>query len=175
MGKSTKTNSAAASLAPDTAGPLESRSAVTTGAARPPSAPVVVFLPTPPSANACWRNVPGRGRVRTGAYNEWRSTTAWLAVSQARGRCLTGKFAVEIEVERWPRSRQSDLDNRIKPLLDALQVCGLIVNDSNVEEIGARWCDSGAWRGAANYDLVSRTAQLSNGVDSVTRITVREI
>ena len=91
-----------------------------------------VILPAPPSANQMYKIV-NRKRVKTKRYARWcKVSVGYLMLSplptdaaqdaparRTAGRCLASR---------------RDLDNLIKPTLDALQACGVIHDD--------RWVDS---------------------------------
>lgn len=96
-------------------------------------------LPIPPSANTIFRNVPGRGRVKTAAYVKWRADAALgLRVIQKAGH-IDGPVAIHIRVKRLRKN--SDIDNRIKPTLDALVEAGVIEDDRHVQRVSAEWAD----------------------------------
>lgn len=95
-----------------------------------------VVLPIPPSVNRCWRNVPGVGRVRTAHYRAWRDAAGWELRAQ-RPPQIPGDVSISIRAGR-PRRRR-DLDNIIKPVLDILVSCGVIVDDSHVVALMAVW------------------------------------
>ncbi len=63
------------------------------------------------------------------------------------GFLLTGELKVDVEWliherDRHESPRSPDLDNTLKPLLDALQgPDGVMVNDSQIQEISCRWID----------------------------------
>lgn len=76
--------------------------------------PPVKVLPYPPSANTCWRQ--WRGRTLVSA--EYRNFKRRVALLWGRPTPLDGPLGVEVLLYR-PR-RIGDLDNRLKPLLDAL-------------------------------------------------------
>lgn len=95
-----------------------------------------VALPVPPSVNRCWRNVRGVGRVRTAHYRAWLDEAGWTLRAQRPPR-IDGDVSVSIRAGR-PRRRR-DLDNTIKPLLDLLVSCGVIVDDSRVTALAAAW------------------------------------
>ena len=91
--------------------------------------PVRFTLPLPPSANTIWRH--GAKKVFTSkAYLAWKGMVASLI---PKGH-FPGRVHVAIMV-CLPNNR-SDLDNRIKPLLDALKK-GLIDDDVQVWGISA--------------------------------------
>ena len=82
----------------------------------------------PPTANRMWR------RNRRGMYltDEARTFVAEVAFA-VRGARVPESWkycAVEIVVE--PRRRSGDVDNRIKPTLDALTKCGFWKDDDMV-------------------------------------------
>jgi Holliday junction resolvase RusA-like endonuclease len=59
-------------------------------------------------------------------------------VATQRPGALAGKVAVEIGVRRITNS---DIDNRIKCVLDLLQTMRVIGNDRDVEKVTAEWRD----------------------------------
>ncbi|WP_148040283.1 RusA family crossover junction endodeoxyribonuclease [Marichromatium sp. AB31] len=99
-----------------------------------------VLLPYPPSANRMWRHV--RGRVVPSADAErWQREAAWRA--KAAGiRSTSGDVAValvlhpRLTTKGRPSRQRLDLDNIIKPTLDALQGTAYD-NDRQVVRIGA--------------------------------------
>lgn len=104
-------------------------------------------LTIPPSANNCFINVGGRGRIRSRKYTAWATTAGWELRTQ-RPRKIAGPVRIGIVMAR-PNAR-SDIDNRIKPLLDLLVAHAVIEDDRNVVSVSARWADKaetieGAW------------------------------
>lgn len=55
------------------------------------------------------------------------------------GTSIVGPFEVHLTFSSEKRRRNSDIDNRIKPVLDALQRFGVIENDSLAEKVTATW------------------------------------
>ena len=103
---------------------------------------IILDLPMPPSANHIWRS--GRGRVyRSPEYMAWRTEAGWLAKSC---KPIAGPVCIEIAVS--PKGR-GDVDNRIKPTIDALVSSGLIEGDDKktVRAIHAYWSDDMDLRG----------------------------
>ena len=92
------------------------------------------YLPMPPSANKIWRAVNGRV-IKSAEYRKWIKEAAVAIRTNENYRQFKGDCHVGIDV---PRIRSNmDLDNRIKPALDALQAAGVIENDSSVTRIVA--------------------------------------
>ncbi len=104
------------------------------------SARVAIRLPLPPSANHHWRmfviqkaprmilSAAGREYIQAVArcWNSSRSATPWEP--------LTGPLKVTATIHYLDR-RKIDLDNRMKPLLDALTKCGAWGDDSQIDEL----------------------------------------
>jgi Holliday junction resolvase RusA-like endonuclease len=89
------------------------------GAEKPSSvqvpAPVISFTcAAPPSTNALYANVPGKGRVRTKRYRDWAKTAGWEVKLQARNEQLKGKFQLSIWLPNG-----IDLDN-VKAIADLI-------------------------------------------------------
>ena len=75
-----------------------------------------VILPLPPSANRLFANVPGKGRVKTRAYKNWRKAAILTIFAQVRAdRRIGGPVDLEICV---PDGMRGDLDNRLKALIE---------------------------------------------------------
>jgi crossover junction endodeoxyribonuclease RusA len=89
---------------------------------------VSVVLPLPPSSNNMFVNVPGRGRVPSAKYNQWKKQAAQALKN-------TGKVEAPVEVRIIIRPgkfwrRTSDLANREKAVTDALVTAGVIPEDN---------------------------------------------
>lgn len=95
-------------------------------------------LPLPPSLNNIFFNKPHGGRAKTTDYKNWLDTAAWEIRGQ-RVAVFRGDVRVCIVIGR--PNKTSDIDNRIKPVLDAMQKAGVISNDKAVVDIRARWGD----------------------------------
>jgi Holliday junction resolvase RusA-like endonuclease len=96
-----------------------------------------VHLDTPPSTNKIWQPGP-RGMFRTAAYKTWR-TAAGVEVMASRKNGLKFVEPVEIIIIARRHNKLADIDNLIKPSIDALQFGQLIENDNQVECVTARW------------------------------------
>lgn len=92
---------------------------------------ILTLLTPPPSVNEIYRNVPGKGRVKTNAYKKWREDAVlWLRLQKPPA--FTGPVSVVIGL---PRSTRGDADNRNKAALDALQEAGVVANDKQCDPV----------------------------------------
>jgi len=96
-------------------------------------------LPYPPSANRLWRNVPGKGTLKSAAYRAWLSEALQSLLVQRPAR-VSGPYVLSV-VLRAPDRRLRDLDNTIKPLNDALKQAGIIEDDHLCRTIILAWSD----------------------------------
>lgn len=102
---------------------------------------VTLELPFPPSTNALFKNVPGKGRVRSAAYKAW-AIEAGYAVNRASP--VKGPVTVSVQLSP-PNKRKRDADNSLKPILDLLVKHGVIEADdwSIVRSVSAEWAEPG--------------------------------
>lgn len=98
---------------------------------------LVLTLPVPGSANRQWRA--GKGRTyKAKAAREYEAAAGWAMASCPR---LEGEVAVEVT---WFRARRTgDLDNKLKPLLDALKGVAF-GDDARVRRLAIERVDSDA-------------------------------
>lgn len=95
------------------------------------------MIPVPPSTNALYTNVPGKGRVKTARYKTWITEAGWAAkVSAGPGNLPSFRGAVAVAIE-VPRSSRIDLDN-IKAVPDLLVSLGIIADDRLIDELHVR-------------------------------------
>ena len=93
----------------------------------------LISIPFPPSTNSCWRAI-GRGRVISSAkYREFCAEVAGLVEPLG----LTCRLEAQI-VLHAPTRRKYDIDNRIKPLLDALESAGVFENDEQIDKLAVQ-------------------------------------
>lgn len=99
-------------------------------------------LPWPPSANRLWRNVPGKGTLKSAQYRVWIAGAmgAIAAVATQQPCMVKGPFRVSILADR-PDRRRRDLDNLAKPILDALTASAIIEDDHLAASISLAWSD----------------------------------
>lgn len=106
-----------------------------------PIAITFITVPAPPSTNALFRNVAGRGRVKTAEYKAWLDTAGWRLKAQ-RPAAVPGRVVVVIGIER--ENSCSDIDNRSKALLDLLVSHKIIENDNRVTAFAMAWASKSA-------------------------------
>lgn len=95
-----------------------------------------LYLPIPPSSNMLFRTTKGK-RYKTSKYTLWLSEAMNFLDNQ---NIITyGLKFIDIELY-VPRLRSnSDIDNRIKPVLDLLVKYGILCDDKFVRSIYAEW------------------------------------
>lgn len=93
---------------------------------------IILNLPWPNSANTHWRHARGRTYVspKGVAFRE----AVKVSASIYNERAPDGRLMVGVELYP-PNKRIIDIDNRIKPLLDALTHAGIIIDDSLIDKI----------------------------------------
>lgn len=106
------------------------------GAAIAVVAPITFTMPIPPSVNQMFRNVRGKGRVKTGHYEAWRGHAA-TSLRLQHIAPIGGNVVVLFGVER--QSAIADIDNRIKAMLDAIVAAKIIGDDNQVTAFAAAW------------------------------------
>lgn len=82
-------------------------------------------LPFPPSVNTMYRNVAGRGRVTSGAYQRWKDAADGALWTQSR-KPIIGPVSITITLQDKGRF---DVDNRTKAAIDFLVRHGIIPDD----------------------------------------------
>ena len=102
---------------------------------------VTIRLPLPPSANHYWQSFVPKGGTRaiTHTSNEAKRfqrdvQAAWLFHHGSIPPAITGKIRLTVIVCQRDR-RVIDLDNRLKPLQDALAKCGAFEDDKQIDEL----------------------------------------
>ena len=94
-------------------------------------------LPTPPSMNNLFVNVPRVGRVVSKKYKAWREDAKAMLLTQRRpAEPITYRVNLDISV---PRIKNADISNRIKAAEDAIVRGGILKDDSLVESLTVRW------------------------------------
>jgi crossover junction endodeoxyribonuclease RusA len=94
---------------------------------------VKLSLPVPPSVNAMYRNVAGRGRVKTAAYKRWvRDADSHYLMQKPRLRPIVGEYELSI---RLPKATRGDVDNRVKAVADYLVSREITADDRHCQKI----------------------------------------
>ena len=91
-----------------------------------------IVLPMPVSVNRA--RVPSRGRlISSSEYRDWKTAAAWrVRVSGVRASA----YPVAVEIEVHTTNARRDVDNVVKPCLDAL-VAGGALDDDNIAHVSA--------------------------------------
>lgn len=95
-------------------------------------------LPFPPSVNAAYRNVPGKGRVKTRTCLAWEKAARAAAAAYEPMGMIRGPYEMRLSVKR-PDARRRDVENLIKTTSDLLVSLGLVEDDSMAESVTASW------------------------------------
>ena len=86
---------------------------------------IVLNLPEPPSVNAAYSNVRGKGRIKTREYKAWHTECLWM-IKQAKPGIIKGEYTVALFLSEKTRK---DVDNCLKPTLDLLASVGVSEDD----------------------------------------------
>lgn len=99
---------------------------------------IVIDCPMPPSVNALWRYSRQRkAPIISTRYATWKRVWDSIIMATVPRPKLLGHFAATITLS--DKQRRGDADNRAKAVLDALQRCDIIENDSLADSITVRW------------------------------------
>lgn len=96
------------------------------------------FIPYPISANRMTTGGRQGQRHRSKRYEDFLREVA-SEVGIQKVKTVSGLFTITIAL--YKRRSNMDLDNVIKPTLDALQECGIIRNDTDCVDVRAVWHD----------------------------------
>lgn len=83
-------------------------------------------ISTPPSVNAMYRNLYGKGRVKTARYKSWVAVALKELMAQ-HIRAVMPPVAIGILL---PEKTRGDADGRAKPLIDLVVRANIIPDDS---------------------------------------------
>lgn len=91
----------------------------------------IIKLPYPPSVNTYWRNFRGN-TVLSAAGREYKKAV-WACVMEQKIPKF-GDKRLEVTMWLYPRSKVvTDLDNRLKAVLDGLEDAGVYDNDGQID------------------------------------------
>jgi Holliday junction resolvase RusA-like endonuclease len=83
----------------------------------------------PPSTNALFANIPGRGRIKSDRYRTWRQAAGWdLASQHLHNQRWTEPVYLTIVIGKL--GSNADIDNRCKALIDLLAEHQIIPGDT---------------------------------------------
>lgn len=99
--------------------------------------PVAFTIPTPPSVNQIYRNKQGRGRVKTGLYDDFIARAITAIRLQRVSPLDPGNYIAVFGVERM--SACADVDNRLKSMIDSIVKAGIIEDDRFITAIAVSW------------------------------------
>ena len=93
---------------------------------------IKLSLPYPPTVNHYWGQL-GSKKFLGKKGKEFRQEV-FIAVYNARQGALNGRLHMEVYLYP-PDKRKRDVDNVLKPLLDALEHAGVYENDSQIDKL----------------------------------------
>lgn len=95
-------------------------------------------LPMPPSVNALYRNLAGKGRVKSARYRTWQRAAMNELLTQPRKK-IAGTVSLHLLL---PQSKRAgDASNRFKAVEDLLVTMDLIDDDRFVQSGSFSWAD----------------------------------
>ena len=94
-----------------------------------------LYFPVPPSVNAAYFNIPGRGRGKTKKYKSWLRDADILLMTQKPWPTFRGRLSLCITI---PAKTRGDASNRIKILEDFLVSRGITGDDCNNWDVRCR-------------------------------------
>ena len=110
---------------------------------------VLISIPeTPPSVNTLWRRNPRGGMYLNKKALEFYKIVS-LSVNGRRAPEYWNYYDVTITV--YPKRKTGDIDNFIKPVLDALTKCGYWEDDIKVARVT---CEFGELRKTGGVDIL---------------------
>lgn len=130
--------------------------------------PIVLTAPIPPSVNKMFRNVPGKGRVKTSGYAAFQKECAVEFMRQKPPRLIKRRVVINVGIPR--KHRGADIDNRVKALFDAMVGYGVISDDKMITAFCISWLpnvrQAKVW--LAIYPCVPLRATFTPAVDGIT-------
>lgn len=103
---------------------------------------VTLELPWPPSVNRIWRQGKLKGQVYLDPdYRGWRlDADKTIMVARRNGNArVWGRFTAKLILDERQRRKNSDADNRVKVVMDALQRMMVIDDDALADKVSVEW------------------------------------
>lgn len=94
---------------------------------------LIINLPYPPTVNALFRNVPGKGRVKTKRYLQWSRVASNEIMAQRVAfpvNKIEGPFEVHITLDA---NRKGDIDNYVKAIIDVIVNMDVVDDDRHLK------------------------------------------
>jgi Holliday junction resolvase RusA-like endonuclease len=91
-----------------------------------------LIIPPPPSVNALFSNVAGKGRVRSAKYKQWATAAGWKLQSQRANWPALAEGQPYAVALRLPMDYRCDIDNAAKGPLDLLVSLGIVPDDKHL-------------------------------------------
>lgn len=113
-------------------------------------------IPFPPSANVIWRNARGRTYLSKEYKAFLEEVAATWRLNSVKDWETDARYIVTLQLFAATR-RKYDVDNRIKPTLDALTKAGVWLDDEQVDDVRAVKMypkDDGAWEGGFAFLII---------------------
>lgn len=105
-----------------------------------------------------WRKGPF-GMHPSAEYKAWKTAAATEVMVARKGQTFSHPVEVILIIKRAHKLR--DLDNQIKPVLDALQLGQALTDDNLVHSLHVRWAFEGDLSSLNNRDLRVEIRSLS--------------
>lgn len=119
-------------------------------------------IPVPPSANALWRAVPGKGVLKSKQYRAWLQEAQGVLLEHAWNGIRFGKEPVRIRIVP-PFNARRDIDNYGKATLDAL-VHANVLHSDRMTSVPHMEIEAGAKDQTGCLVTVSRIAPLRTSI-----------
>lgn len=92
--------------------------------------PVEIYLPFPPSTNALYKNVAGKGRAKTKRYLCWERSAGWDLLKQ-KPKKIKGPVEIVIYLQEPDEDETKDCSNHAKAVEDFLVTHKIIEADDS--------------------------------------------
>lgn len=119
-----------------------------------------VALPFPPSLNNAFSQTRSGRRFRSPRYTRWRFDAVTL-IRAARLERHDGPVQITIGISP-PDLRRRDIDNLVKPILDALVSAGVLAHDDGrvVRKVTASWLPANKRRPEAHVNITREASDV---------------